>query len=99
MAFKDEYDFELVVNEMKNIVIGELERQLQTEEYSNICQCQDCVLDIVAFALNHLKPAYRSTLSYKGAIYKQNLHTERNEQAFEKVVRDAIEKIKKNPSH
>jgi competence protein ComFB len=99
MGFKDEYDFDLVVNDVKNVVVDEIERQLESVENRNACRCQDCILDITALALNHLKPNYRSSLSFKGVIYKQRLHTDSYHKAVEKVVRKAIEKISENPSH
>jgi len=99
MAFRDNYEFELIVNEMEGMVINELAHLLEQEEYKDVCRCQDCILDIVALALNHLKPAYRSSLSYKGVLYKHNLEDEHHDKAYKKVVRDAIEKILSNPSH
>ena len=47
MAFKDEYNFSNLVNEVENLIINETEQQLNLEENSDICRCQDCVLDIV----------------------------------------------------
>ena len=99
MAFKDEYDFDLLENQIENVVIRELERQLALEENRKVCKCQDCVIDMAAVALNHLKPAYRSSLSMKGYLYKQNLHAGSRDQAYAKVVKDAIQKIAENPSH
>ncbi len=99
MAFKDEYDFDLLDNQIEDVVIRELERQLAQEENKNTCKCQDCVIDMAAVALNHLKPAYRSSLSMKGYLYKQNLHAGNRDQAYAKVVKDAIQKIAENPSH
>ncbi len=98
MAFKDKYDFDLLVNEVESVVIDEIERQLNRAG-KDVCRCQDCVLDMAALALNHLKPNYRSTLSYKGVIYKQRLKSDTYRRSVEKVVEKAIEKIRKNPSH
>ncbi len=97
MGFKESYDFELLVNEMENAVIEELEKQLSEDKENKICKCQDCILDMTAFALNHLKPAYRSSLT--GKIYSQRLYDGEERLAIEKVVKSAIEKISKNPSH
>ncbi len=99
VAFTDEYDFDLLENQIENIVIKELEKQLALGENKNVCKCRDCVIDMAALALNHLKPAYRSSLSMKGYLYKQNLHAGNRDQAYEKVVKDAIHKIAENPSH
>ena len=99
MAFKEDYDFDLLHNEMLDLVVKELEYQLDRDEYSEVCRCQECILDMTAFSLNHLRPAYRSSLSYRGIIYKQKLHTHQYEQSVRKIVREAIERIWENPSH
>ena len=97
MAFIDKYDFELLKNEAENLVINELGRQLET--YAEpMCLCNDCVLDIAAMALNTVKPKYR--VSLLGTLYAS---TAMDEKGYGTTVRDAvfdaIEKIRKNPSH
>ncbi len=99
MNFNDEYDFDLVVNDVKKLVIEEIESLLGEKEYRDVCRCQDCVLDIAALALNHLKPAYRSTLSFKGVLYRQKLQSDKYQKAVNKAVKDSIDKVSKNPSH
>ena len=95
MGLREEYDFTFLVNESENMVIKELESQLKRTENKDICKCQDCILDILALSLNNLKPAYRS--SFKGIIYSQGL--KENDVLFKKEVANAIDKIKRNPSH
>jgi len=94
MAFRDKYDFSLLMNDKERFVVAELEAQLKVR--TEVCRCQECVLDMVALALNHTKPVYRVTLL--GAIYAtaedDGLHTE----VAEAVV-GAIDKIYANPSH
>ena len=97
MSFKDNYDFELLVNEAESIVIEELGRELANDRDNQICKCQDCVLDMAAFALNKVKPAYRS--SFTGVIYALGLKDGEFMDQVTKSVKSAIEKIKKNPSH
>jgi len=97
MSFKDKYEFDLLVNEMENAVFEELERQLNEDKENKICKCQDCILDMAAFALNQLKPAYRSSLT--GRIYSQILYDGEKKKEIEDAVKKAIEKISKNPSH
>ena len=65
MSLKDNYDLENLVNEAERLVFSELETRLR--EYDNICKCQDCVMDMAAYALNHTKPYYR--VSLMGTIY------------------------------
>jgi competence protein ComFB len=97
MSFKDNYDFELLVNEAENIVFEELGNQLEEDKEGNICKCQDCVLDMAALALNNVKPAYRS--SFTGVIYALSLKDGEYKDIVTKSVKNAIDKIKKNPSH
>ena len=97
MAFKDNYDFELLKNEAENLVIQDLGRQLETFP-EPICCCNDCVLDMAAMALNSVKPLYR--VSLLGTLYAA---TAMDQNAYATSVREAvfnaIEKVRKNPSH
>lgn len=94
MAFQDKYDFSLLVNEKERFVVTELEAQLKVR--TEVCRCQECVLDMVALALNHTKPVYRVTLL--GSIYA-TAEDENLQQEIADAVRLAVEKIYVNPSH
>jgi competence protein ComFB len=75
-------------------VLEELEQQLN--EDNDICKCQECVLDMAAYALNHIAPNYR--VSLLGKLYA-NTGNEKYMSEIKKAVKEAISKIKKNPSH
>jgi competence protein ComFB len=97
MAFSDDYDFDLLVNEAEKLVFNELERQL--ENYSQpICKCNECVLDMAAMSLNTVKPLYR--VSLLGTLYTSHAM---DEKAYATSIRDAVfkavEKVRKNPAH
>jgi len=94
MAFQDRYDFSTLVNEKERYVVSELEGQLKVR--TEVCRCQECVLDMVALALNHTKPVYRVTLL--GAIYAQ-ADDEAVRQEIIDAVQIAVDKISANPSH
>jgi competence protein ComFB len=95
MAFADTYDFENLVNEAERMVIEELESQLRNAV--GVCTCQDCVLDMAAFALNNVKPVYR--VSLMGRVYAQSGGNPQYAQGVTRAVRDAISRVKANPSH
>ncbi len=102
MAFKDDYEFDLLVNEVEKMVISVLEEELKkiedTEGGDKLCKCQDCILDMCALALNNIKPYYRS--SFTGRVYAQGLiHNKEYKDTVIKAITDAINKVKKNPSH
>jgi competence protein ComFB len=97
MAFVDDYDFELLVNEAEKLVLDELGNQL--EQYpKQLCTCNDCVADMAAMTLNSVKPLYRYSLL--GSLYAAHAM---NEVSYAESVRHAvsasIEKVRKNPSH
>ena len=97
MAFKDNYEFELLINEAETLVIDELEKELAEIDDEDICKCQVCVLDMAALALNNIKPVYRS--SFTGRMYAQALLEGEFKSSIKHAVKSALEKVSKNPSH
>ena len=91
MSFKTRYDFDSLVNEAERLVIEELERRLADTEtlYS-----EDAILDMAAYALNHVPPMYRANLL--GRLYASALETE-SAPAVRDAVDDAIRKVAQNP--
>lgn len=97
MAFKDEYDFELLKNEAENLVVREIEQQLKNES-GDMCRCNECIVDIAAIALNAVKPLYRFSLL--GTLYASQAMTEQAyADSVKKAVNAAIKKVRKNPAH
>lgn len=94
MALKDEYNFDLLENEAENLVIDELERQLTDAENSGVCRTEECLLDMAAYALNHVSPLYRATLL--GRVYAPALNAEHHAEV-ERAVREAIRIVRENP--
>lgn len=97
MGIRDDYDFEYLVNEAERLVLEQLEIQLSEQDESRVCMCQDCVLDMAAYALNKIKPVYR--VSLMGNLYAKSLHGSDYEAEIAKIVDQAIQKIAENPSH
>lgn len=96
MGLRDDYDFENLTNEAESLVLKELEEQLAGAE--GVCTCQDCVLDMAAYALNNVKPYYR--VSLMGTFYARATADESAYgQDIKKAVEEAILKVKENPSH
>jgi competence protein ComFB len=77
------------------MVLQELEAQLKTAV--DVCTCQDCVLDMAAYALNNVKPAYR--VSLMGSVYARAGGNPQLAQGIARAVREGIAKVKANPSH
>jgi len=97
MAFKDDYDFDLLRNEAEILVINEMELQLKSET-TDMCRCNECIVDIAAIALNAVKPLYRFSLL--GTLYASQAMSEQSySDSVKKAVTFAIKKVKKNPAH
>lgn len=94
MPLIDEYDFSIIENTIKESVINTLEIEL--ENFPDICKCEECVIDIVCYALNRIKPNY--TASLYGALYSKADAEKRSEDIKEKVI-SAIEFVSSNASH
>lgn len=95
MKLKNRIDFSELENEAERLVVSELEKQL--EEVNDACTCNDCILDMAAYALNHVKPYYRTSLL--GKLYANTIENTDYMQEISSAVSIAIEKISENPSH
>ncbi|MBN2616910.1 MAG: late competence development ComFB family protein [Spirochaetales bacterium] len=94
MSLKDDYDFSVIENTIKDHVIDILEEELVGRD--DICQCEECLIDIVCYALNRIKPNYSASLY--GALYSR-AYAENNSEDIRKTVTDAIDFVSSNASH
>ena len=95
MGFRDEYNFDYLINEAERLVIEELERQLKDRD--DVCTCEECALDMVAYTLNNVKPCYR--VSLMGSLYARSMENTDYAKDLKRKVSEAIQKISSNPSH
>lgn len=89
----------MIVNYMEEIVRDYLMNILKTDPiYADICKCEHCIDDIMAKALNNLKPYYITTK--KGEVFAEysSLETQQHAEVILEVVK-AIEFISKKPNH
>ncbi|HKK49246.1 MAG TPA: late competence development ComFB family protein [Alkalispirochaeta sp.] len=83
------YSFDDLTNEAERLVIEELGRQLE-DAGDAACVEEDCILDIAAYALNHVRPMYRVNLM--GRLYADTLMQQHGDE-IRAAVREAIRKI------
>ena len=88
------YDLSALDNEAEKLVIRELERQLELPENADVCREEECILDMAAYALNHVTPLYRATLL--GRLYAPALD-EAHAEEVRRAVGEAIEQVRNNP--
>jgi competence protein ComFB len=76
-------------------VTAYLNRWLKDED---ICQCEDCRLDIMAIMLNRLEPRY--VVSDVGAMYAQVANYDPQSRSdYMAIMTQAINIVKDNPRH
>lgn len=97
MDLEKNYDLSILVNDTERMVLDELGKRLETAAEDGICDCQDCVVDMAALALNMLKPMYHASLL--GTMYAHAAETGDYADAIKNAVNQAIEKVRANPSH
>jgi competence protein ComFB len=97
MGIRDDYDFSILANEAERMVFDELERSIAARADPGLCVCQDCILDMAAFALNSLKPAYR--VSLLGTMYAHAMDATSYGDEVRSAVEAAINKVHANPAH
>jgi competence protein ComFB len=97
MGIRDDYDFSILVNEAERMVTDELERRLAERNDASICTCEECIIDMAAFALNALKPVYR--VSLLGTMYAHAMDGSEYAESVRDAVDAAISKVHANPSH
>lgn len=84
-------------NYMEDIVSDTIEEILSRRE-DDICKCEQCKLDIMALALNQLKPKY--VVTEKGRIYTKLAEvTLQCKIDVTKEVARAVEQVVSNPRH
>lgn len=93
MDLESTYSFDELTNEAERLVITELGRQLEELDSAQACFNEECIMDIAAYALNHVRPLYRVNLL--GRLYAQSLREEHHKE-IRNAVREAIEKISKD---
>ncbi|NDY43357.1 late competence development ComFB family protein [Dissulfurirhabdus thermomarina] len=84
-----------LVNENEEKVM-ELVTRLQGEGRLP-CACRDCLLDVTALALNHLKPRYAASMATD--LFRTDEEVQRWEKAVREAVDLAITKVRARPHH
>ncbi len=91
------YDWSRMKNMYTDLVLGEVGALLETGE---MCDCTECVLDVVAIALNSLPPAYWVSGQYNAFTSPATfLSDARNCDRAKEAVKRAVRLVQRNPHH
>ncbi len=86
-----------LINENVDVVVNFLNKYLKEEDKNNsLCDCQECLMDIIAIALNNIKPRYR--LICRHAHKEPDVVKQIGTEVREAVIK-AINFVKMQPHH
>jgi competence protein ComFB len=95
MKIEEYYNLDKLRNINAELVFERVGRLL--DERSDICQCEQCVLDLTAYVLNSIPPSYGTSLI--GPFDANQTKLDRTKAAIEVALREAIEKVTQHPNH
>jgi competence protein ComFB len=89
-------EYKIPKNYMERVVKETLEKLLKDRD--DVCKCEECVADMMAYALNRLPPKY--IVTDRGYIFSKLSEVEAQFQVdVLEAVLEAINVISKNPRH
>jgi competence protein ComFB len=95
VSLADRYHFDSLTNEAEALVIEEMSRQIP--RHRDLCRCEECILDVAAYALNKVRPRYR--VSLLDTVFAEQQERSAYLREVRRAVAEAILKVKTNPSH
>ena len=95
MKLNERYNLESIGNRSEQIVWEAVGRLV--EEGTALCTCEECVLDLVAWTLNHVTPQYYTSLLTPLNPDPAREHKLRVE--VELAIASGLKKLKAHPHH
>ena len=95
MKISERYNIENLKNRSAEIVLNKLETVL--EKTDDFCHCEECVLDLIAYTLNHVTPLYGTSLL--GPLHPNKEKEKKVEIEIDLAMKAGIKKITEHPHH
>ena len=95
MKISERYNIDNLRNRSAEMVLAKLETIL--EKKKNFCHCEECVLDLIAYTLNHVTPLYGTSLL--GPLHPRKDKEKKVEIEIDLALKAGIEKITRHPHH
>ena len=95
MSLTERYPIDQIRNRTAEMVCGAVERLLG--ERPELCQCEECVLDLVAYTLNRTTPRYATSLL--GPLAPDPALERRVRVEIDLALEAGIRKLKEHPHH
>jgi competence protein ComFB len=95
MSLEERYDIALVRNESKEQVCRRIEELL--EQRNDICNCQTCVLDLLAFTLNRVTPSYSTSIL--GDLHPDTVREKKMQIEIDLALKAGLKRLQQHPHH
>ena len=95
MALPDDYDLEILRNEAAESVYERVAGLLDARP--ELCRCQTCVLDLVAFVLNRVSPRY--SVSLLGDLHPDGAKAKRMQVEIDLALQAGVKRLREHPHH
>ena len=95
MKLQERYNLENIRNRAQEMVYEAIEKQI--EKGGDMCTCEECILDLAAWTLNHVKPEYYTSLLAPLTPRPENERKMRV--AIELAITSGLKKLKSHPHH
>jgi competence protein ComFB len=95
MKLGERYNLDNMKNRAEEMVFEAIEKQI--EKGSDMCTCEECVLDLAAWALNHVKPGYYTSLL--APLTPRPEAVRKLQVEIELAIDSGLKKLKSHPHH
>jgi competence protein ComFB len=95
MPLADRYDMDIVKNRSAEMVQARVEELLAAG--GQLCPCQECVLDLVAYALNRVSPHY--TTSLLGSLHSEPAFDRKLRVEIDVAIAAGLKRLRQHPHH
>jgi competence protein ComFB len=95
MKLSERYNLESLGNRSRDLAFEAIERVV--DEGTALCTCEECVLDLVAWTLNHVTPRYYTSLLSPlspDPIAERKVRVE-----IDLAIASGLKKLKEHPHH
>jgi hypothetical protein len=95
MALQDSYNLETIRNKAAEMVHARVQELLGGRP--EVCRCQTCVLDLVAFMLNRVSPCY--SVSLLGDLHPDRRKENRMLVEIDLALQAGLKRLQEHPHH
>jgi len=95
MEIKQYVNLDRLKNKSLDVVLEKVDELLEKDR--SFCRCENCVLDLMAYTLNHVTPMYRTSLL--DPLHPNWEKSKKVEIEIDLALKAGVERIRRNPHH